>query len=396
MRGNTVSSILLSAVMSAGLTVGIACDRVAPGDASGSAAGSPSGGASASTSDHASGNPASPAPNRSLVANAPLPTSVLVTPLADLSAPDIATLAVVPTGDVYLVQGSGDVQVLQASTGATMKATSLTAARVLEGLGIGSTEAARGRFAAIAGREDGQLAFCFAGVNGSQPIAAIGTFDPRADRVFITIDQISINNAVERHLPEPTTLDTDLSSDTSRPSLFTSGDRAWLWRAGEKYIRLLAIDQFGQLQPTLTPVRISLQEIRDVVERSTWEWSATTTPGEFFLTDTVSRWIRRIDTKGQISHVARFDETVATISPATFDAAGRLLVLGCDRDGVVQGLLIQKGDVFTGIARDQFTGPGVSPDTLLRFDRLHALPNTPNAFVAYEATTGRVVRVELR
>lgn len=323
----------------------------------------------------------------------PAPTALSVRPLATLDAGRATLLAAMPDGSIFALQsasGSEQAGQIVKITGSRVEKTTLTPEAVLQSLGIARGKGAQGgtgQFTTIAACADGRLAFSFAGVVGTRPFAAVGTYSPAGKEIFVSVDFITLASS-----------DADLSTDVGRPSLFTDGDDAWLWRAVPTEVRLLKMAGLGKPQPTLTKVAVSLENVKDIVgERSAWEWSATPTRGHFLLTDTASRWIRKIDDAGAMTHVARFDDqTITTITPAALDAAGRIIILGNDRDGVATCALVQDNDAFRAILRENFDISGLGKTTALRIDRLYPVPGERNAFDAYDATSGRVVRVELK
>ena len=339
--------------------------------------------------------------------NAPLPTSLTIESLATLTPGKPSLLAATPEGGIYVVQAAGDGassgDVLRVENGAA-RPTGLTSKAVLRALGMNlpatarsdADAAPRGRFTAIAARGDNKVAFCFAGVAAARPFVAIGTFDPSADptggnAIFLPVDQILLNAAG----------DPDLATDAARPSLFTAGDDAWLWRATASNIRVLKITGLSTADPKIVPSQVSMDQARDAttsdVERSAWEWSATPRRGEFLLTDIASRWIRRIDENGTLTHVARFDaETVPILSAAAEDAAGRAIVLACGRDGIARTLLVQDAGSFKSIPLTAFTVPAPLDANRLGIDRLLPLPREANAFLAFDATSGAVICVRLK
>lgn len=331
-------------------------------------------------------------------ADVPVATSLSIRPLATLNAGRATQLAPMPDGTVFVLQSASDPEeggtVLRVING-RVERTNLTANVVLESLGINrggakGAETRTGQFTAIAACADGRLAFSFAGVDGTRPFAAVGTYMPPSGELFVSVDFVTL-----------ATVDPTLSTDGGRPSLFTessaNGIDAWLWRATGSEVRLLTIGGLTQPRPKLGAVTVSLDKVKDVIERSAWEWSATPSRGEFLLTDTASRWIRKIDQNGTMSHVARFDDqTVTTITPAALDAAGRMVVLGNDRDGVSICALVQDGEAFRAILREHFAVEGLAETAPLRIDRLYMLPGERNVYAAYEATSGRIVRVELK
>ena len=282
-------------------------------------------------------------------AQSPVPSTVAVRSIATLAAGQSTMLAPLPGGFIFVLQsqaGGAGGKILELRPGeSTPRPTSLSAALVLQSLG--TAKDGSGQFTAIAPCADGRLAFSFAGAAGGRPFAAVGTFMPETKQLFVSVDSISLAN-----------VDSDLATDVARPSLFTAGDTAWLWRTAGDEVRLLKADGLSQPRPKLSTQRISLESIKDVVARSTWEWSATATSGEFLLTDTASRWIRKVDALGTMAHLARFDETVTTISPASLDAAGRVVVLGNDREGVTTCALVQDGAAFKAIDRAKFDVAG--------------------------------------
>jgi hypothetical protein len=325
-------------------------------------------------------------------AEVPAATKLAVRPLATLDAGRATVLAPMPDGSIFALQASStsdQVAQIVHLVGPRAEKTPLTPEVVLQSLGIArgkGTAGGTGQFTTIAACADGRLAFSFAGVVGTRPFAAVGTFAPATKEVFVSVDFITLGG-----------VDSELSTDVGRPSLFTEGDDAWLWRARPTEVRLLTMLGLGKPQPKLASVSVSLDKVKDVVERSAWEWSATPTRGQFLLTDTASRWIRKIDDTGTMTHVARFDDkTITTITPAALDAAGRIIILGNDRDGVATCALVQDNDAFRAITRDHFDITGLGKTAELRIDRLYAVPGQRNLFDAYEATSGRIVRVELK
>ena len=323
----------------------------------------------------------------------PVATTLSVRPLAKLEAGRATLLAAMPDGSIFALQsaaGSERASQIVRITGSRVEKTPLTPDAVLQSLGAARDKNApggTGQFTTIAACADGRLAFSFAGVAGTRPFAAMGTYSPASNEIFVSVDFITLAN-----------IDADLATDVGRPSLFTDGDDAWLWRAVPTEVRLLTVAGLTKPQPKLTKVAVSLANVKDMVgERSAWEWSATPARGHFLLTDTASRWIRKIDDTGAMTHIARFDDkTITTITPAALDAAGRILILGNDRDGVATCALVQDDDAFRAIVRENFDIIGLGKTAALRIDRLYPVPGERNAFDAYDATSGRVVRVELK
>lgn len=328
-------------------------------------------------------------------ADSPVPTGASVRVIATLAPGRSTMLAPMPGGSIFAIQpessGGGGTTMLIAANDSAPRPTPLTPEVVLQSLGIAKGVGATGgsgRFTAIAPCADGRLVFSFAGVAGARPFAAVGTYTPTNQQLFISADFITIGSV------DPDLATNAENPDLFTPSLFTMGDDAWLWRTAGTEVRLVTIEGLSKARPKLGTLRVSLEQVKDVVARSAWEWSATPTRGEFLLTDTASRWIRRVDAKGTITHVARFDETISTISPAALDAAGRILVLGNDRDGIATAALVQDGDAFKAIGREKLTG--IAPTAPLRIDRLYPIPGERNAFIAYEATSGNLIRLDFK
>lgn len=242
---------------------------------------------------------------------------------------------------------------------------------------------ARGQIISVAADGD-RIAFCFAGVNGQKPVVSIGSFNPANGEIFTTVDAFSIER-----------VDPDFLTSSVRPFLYVDGKTAWLVRVEKSTIRIIKIQNLRSLQPEVTAQRIELGPIQDAITRSAWDFSPATTPGTFYLTDTASRWIRTFDAGGAVHHVARFDESISSISPAAIDAAGRVLVLASDRDGVNNTLLVQNGDAFKSLPVSGFQAADLDP-TLLRIDRLIGLPGKANRFIAYDGTSGKVFRITLQ
>ena len=368
-RMNDRHGMILAAALSAGLALLVGCDRKA--------------------------GPAAPPAMMAVSASpadSPVPTGMSLSPLATLHPGRPTMLAAMPGGSIFALQSESSGEnstIVEIATGeGSPRPTTLTADSVLQVLGVAKgtgTEGGSGRFTAIAPSADGRLAFSFAGVAGTRPFAALGTYTPATQQLFVSVDFITLAS-----------VDAELATDVARPSLFTDGDDAWLWRTAGSEVRLLMVEGLSKPRPKLSASRVSLEQVKDVVARSAWEWSATPTRGEFLLTDTASRWIRKVDASSAIAHIARFDETVTTITPAALDAAGRIIVLGNDRDGITTCALVQNEDAFKAIDRATFAVTGLNAAAPLRLDRLYPVPAERNAFVAYDATSGRVLRVDFK
>ena len=333
----------------------------------------------------------------------PVPTALDGTSLARLTPARPTLIAVAVDGAAYVVQqpesdgASNDV--LRIANGAATP-TKLTASAVFDALNLNAGGATQknaqsptivGRFASLAARADGKLVFAFTGVNDKLPFFALGTFDPATGTIFAPVDHLTIGNGG----------DADIATDTAKLNLFVSGDDAWLWRATGSEMRLISISRLSDVSPAISTKRVALDQVRDETtneaERSGWEWSATPAAGNFLLTDTAKRWIRRIDAAGAVTHVARFEaDSVATLSAAAQDAAGRVIVFAADRDGVARSLLVQNGAMFKAIPTTAFTVAAPATADRLQVDRLIPVPKTPNAYVAYDHASGAVLRITLK
>ena len=337
-------------------------------------------------------------PSTARRADAAVPTRVTMTTLATLPAGRTTRLAATAGGEAFaLQQADGPTAVVRVADG---RPTSLTADAVARSLGVAGGV---GQLLAIAARDDDKLAFAFVGIAplpttrpgltasaGSIRLAAIGTWDPATNAIFVGVDQLALAD-VDRALVDAAAL---------RPTLLVAGADASLWRTlPDGTMRLLSVGGVGTPRPQLAARDVTVASGGDAVERRAWEWSATDDAGRFLLTDTASRWIRAVDARGAsvvVSHVARFeDPAVASISPAALDAAGRVIVLARDGSGAVRSLLVQDAGAFRAIDASRFTVDGSPGDASMRVDRLVAIPGQLNAFVAYDSTSGRVVRVEL-
>lgn len=313
------------------------------------------------------------------MSQSPVPTSVSLDTVAKLS-PGRSTLLVRSGQSTFALQsGASGEGVIELRDGKPIP-TALTPASIARSL---SMPQARGQISALAASDDGRLVFCFSGVHGQRPFVAVGTFNPVTSEVFTPIDQFSFE-----------AIDRDFITSTARPFLHVSGDDASIVRVEGDAVRLISIRSFRSLQPEISARKVELGSIKDAIVRSAWEWSAAPQHGEFYLTDTASRWIRLLDANGSIRHVARFDESVRSLSPTAFDAAGRVVVLTSDADGINRALLIQDGDAFKSIAVEHFSG-GEIDRRALRCDRLVPVIGQANQFLAYDATSGRVVRLTL-
>lgn len=324
-----------------------------------------------------------------------MPTRVTlrtITTLAALAPGRPAQLAPVAGGAIYALHAADAgsdaiVERIDAVGAGRARRVVLAADSIIRTLHLDAKAA--GQIVAVAARDDGRLAFAFLGDVAGNPFAAVGTWDPATNAVLVTVDQADLVRADARFAD-------DLA--VNRPTLLVSGDDAQLWRAGDRGIRLLAIGGLSAMRPTLDARTIDLGAGTDVggeqrVERRAWEWTSGGDAGAVLLTDTASRWIRRLDVAaGTASHVARFDDAaaVSAIGAATLDPGGRVMTLALDRDGVARSLLVQDGPAFAAIdaSRWQLDG-GAAP--ALRIDRLTPVPGAPGNYVAFDVATGRVL-----
>lgn len=310
----------------------------------------------------------------------PVASRVSIESLATL-APQRSTQVIATSKSIYTLQSDSGPSgaVIEIVNGQAVP-TPLTSDAVAKSM---SLPKARGQITAIAADGD-RVAFCYAGVSGQKPVAAIGTFNPVNGEIFTTVDTFSLEQ-----------VDPELLTSSARPYLYVSGENAWLVRVEKAALRIITIRDLRALQPKVSAQQIDLGSIQDAITRSTWDFSPAAASGTFYLTDMASRWIRLIDASGKVHHVARFDESIASISPAALDASGRVLVLASDREGVNTKLLIQNGDAFKAISAAAFEALG--PDAnALRIERLVPIPSSVNRFVAYDGTSGRVIRVSLQ
>lgn len=311
-------------------------------------------------------------------AELPIASRVAVEPIATL-APNYSTLLVATSKATYALQPGQTSGVLELADGKAVP-TPLNSAAVAASM---SLPKARGQITSIAADGD-RIAFCFAGMTGSKPVAAVGVFNPATGEIFTTVDTFSLER-----------VDPEIVTSTIRPFLCVNGDTAWLIRVEKSALKIITIRKLRSLQPDVSGQQIDLSSIQDTLTRSAWEVSAAELPGKFYLTDTASRWIRTFDDSGQMKHVARFDEQVDSISPATFDASGRVVVLMNGPDSVNSELLIENGSAFKALPTTSFEASGRNVGQI-RMDRLVPIPGRANQFLAYDATSGTVLRVALR
>ncbi len=323
--------------------------------------------------------PAKP-PALMAVAESPIPSSVELETVVTL--PSQRSTQLVPTGkSVFVLQSdSSPTSTLLQIVDGQVKPTALTSDAIAKSM---SLPKARGQITSIAA--DGErVAFCYAGVNGQKPIAAIGTFNPANGEIFTTIDTFSLEQ-----------IDRDFITASGGPLLFARGEWAWAVRVERDSARIITIHHLRALQPELSIRKIDLSTIQETATHGAWEFSPAAGDGTFYLTDRASRWIRTVDSSGAVHHVARFDDTIASISPAANDAAGRVIVLASDRDGVNSTLLIQNGDAFRSLPASDFKSKEVDPKSL-RMDRLLPVPGKPGEFLVYDGTSGRVLKLNLK
>lgn len=309
----------------------------------------------------------------------PLPSVVELEALATLPA-HRATQVIATTRTLYVLQADESASVVNEVVGGRIIPTALTADAIATSMSLPRT---RGQITSIAADGD-RVAFCFAGVNGQVPVAAVGTFNPATGDIFTTVDTISLQQ-----------VDSELITTRVRPYLFVAGEMAWVVRVENASIRIVTIRHLRALQPELSLRTVDLGPIQDAITRSAWDFSPASPPGTFYLTDTASRWVRTLDSTGAVRHVARFDQTISTISPVATDAAGRVIVLASDRDGVNITMLVQNGEAFRALPVEGFRGQGIQTRTL-RIDRLYPLPDNANQFVGYDGTSGKILRITLK
>lgn len=313
------------------------------------------------------------------VTDRPLPGTVEIETVCRLQ-PHQATQLAVTSKSVFVLQSDGAASSVVEVVNGSARPTGLDADRIAKSM---SLPKAHGQITAIAADGD-RLAFCFAGISAQTPIVAVGTFNPATGDVFTTVDAFSIE-----------AVDPEFITSRVRPSLFVAGEFAWVVRVEKGAVRMIAIRNLRALQPVVSFKTIELGPIQDAITQSAWDFSPALNPGTFYLTDTASRWIRTIDASGAVRHVARFDDTISSISPAALDAAGRVMVLASDRDGVNNTLLVQNDAAFRSLPATGFQAPALDPKQL-RIERLVAIPGKPNQYMAYDGTTGNIVRMTLR
>jgi hypothetical protein len=322
----------------------------------------------------------SPPPALMAMADLPIPSRVILERLATL-APGRSTQVVATSKSLYVLQSdAGPNGALIEVVNGQAVPTALTSDTIAKSM---SLPKARGQITSIAADGD-RVAFCYAGVNGQKPLAAVGTFNPANGEIFTTVDTFSLER-----------VDPEFITSSVRPYLFIEGDTAWLVRVEKAALRIITIRKIRALQPEVSAKQIDLGAIQDAITRSAWDFSPAAKPGTFYLTDTASRWIRLFDANGAVHHVARFDESLASISPAALDASGRVLVLASDRDGVNNKLLIQNGEAFKALPASTFEAANVDLASL-RIERLTPLPGKPNRFIAYDGTSGTLLGVSLQ
>lgn len=309
---------------------------------------------------------------------APVPSRVQLEVIAQLSGQQ-STQLVATRHSVFSLQGGDRSGVMLIQDGKVIP-TQLNSEAVAKSM---SLPKARGQITSIAADGD-RLAFCYIGVHGPKPVAAVGVFDPSTGEIFTTVDTFSLERA-----------DAELISTSERPYLSVQGSNAWLIRVENASLRVIRIKNLRSLQPEVSAQRIDLGSIQDAITRSTWDFSDASTPGTFYLTDTASRWIRQFDENGQVRHVARFDPQVSSISPAALDASGRVLVLANSADGINSTLLIENGETFKALPVASFQTSSLDLKQL-RIDRLVPIPNHINGYLGYDATTGSVLRMSLK
>lgn len=316
----------------------------------------------------------------SLMARTDLPIASRVTleSIAPLSPQRSTQLAATQKG-IYVLQSGDNPTVMQIQDGRAVP-TLLGSEAVAKSM---SLPKARGQITSIAADGD-RVAFCYAGVNGQKPLAAVGVFNPESGEIFTTVDTFSLERA-----------DPDFITSSARPFLSVQGETAWLIRVEKASLKIIVIRKLRALQPEVTSQKIELGSIQDTITRSAWDFSDAATTGSFYLTDTASRWIRLFDEAGHVKHVARFDEQVSSISPAALDSSGRVLVLTSGPDGVNDKLLIENGNAFKALPTSTFDSAGLDLKQL-RIDRLVPIPGKTNGFLAYDGTTGLLLRVVLK